>query len=220
MYIWEGRISGRSDGVHKGGKVTDEQIQTALVERDSLIIEVSPIKTDDDRQRYNAARVAVKGWLSGFMVHEKRVCDPQYQAWKNSKAWFAEQRKKVEELDAALGKELQADYIRQQAVIAKEQARLDALEQKKFDRAVAKGKPTPLPVPVAPIVQNTGKSVETDNGKVTWIDNYVPEIYDEKAIPREYLMPDMAKLNAAAKAGIEVAGVKRVNKPFQRMSGK
>lgn len=198
--------------------MTDEQIQTALVERDSLIIEVSPIKTDDDRQRYNAARVAVKGWLDRFTATEKDICDPIYRAWKNAKDRFKEGRKPAEDFDAALSRELQADRQRQLEATAKEQARLNALAQKRFDNAVAKGKPTPLPVPVAAVVQDTGKSVETDSGKVTWIDNYVPEIYDEKAIPREYLMPDMAKLNAAAKAGIEVAGVKRVNKPFQRMS--
>lgn len=198
--------------------MTDEQIQAALVERDSLIIEVLPIKTDDDRARYNAARIAVKGWLDKFTAVEKDICDPIYRAWKNAKDKFKEGRAPAETFDAALARELQADRQRQIETAAKEQKRLNDLAQKRFDNAVAKGKPTPLPVPVAAIVQDVGKSVETDSGKVTWIDNYVPEIYDEKAIPREFLMPDMAKLAAAAKAGIEVAGVRRVNKPFQRMS--
>jgi len=198
--------------------MVDQEIQTAIAERDSLIIEVSPIKTDDDQLRYNAARVQVKDWLTRFAVVEKDICDPIYRAWKNAKDKFKEGRKPAEDFDAALERELKADRIRQMEALAKEQARLNALAQKRFDNAVAKGKPTPLPVPVAAVVQDQGKSVETENGKVTWIDNWVPEIYDEKAIPREYLMPDMTKLNAAAKAGIEVPGVKRVNKPFQRVS--
>jgi hypothetical protein len=198
--------------------MTDEAIQTAIVERDTLIIEVLPIKTDDDRLRYNAARVQVKDWLARFTVVEKDICDPIYRAWKNAKDRFKDGRKPAEDFDAALERELRADRQRQLEAQAKEQARLDALAQKRFDRAVEKGKPTPLPVPVAAVVQDVGKSVETDNGKVTWVDNWVPEIYDEKLLPREYLMPDMAKLNAAAKAGIEVPGVKRVNRQFQRVS--
>lgn len=196
----------------------DAQINEALVARDALSVDVRPIETDEDRIQANSMRVRIKDWLAEFVKHEKRVCDPQYQAWKNSKAWFAEQRKPAEDLDAALSRELQADRQRQLEATAKEQARLNALAQKRFDNAIAKGKPTPLPVPVAAIVQDVGKTVEVDGAKVTWIPNWVPEIYDEKAIPREYLMPDMAKLNAAAKAGIEVAGVRRVNKPFQRVS--
>lgn len=196
----------------------DAQINEALVARDELTVDVRPIHTDEDRIQANSMRMRVKDWLTEFVKHEKRVCDPQYQAWKNSKAWFAEQRKPAEDLDAALERELRADKLRQDMERAKEQKRLDALAQKRFDRAVAQGKPTPLPVPTPAIVPDVAKTVATENGKLTWIDNWVPEIYDEKAIPREFLMPDMAKLNAAAKAGIEVAGVKRVNKPFQRMS--
>jgi len=198
--------------------MTDQEIQTAIAERDSLIIEVSPIKSDDDRLRYNAARVQVKDWLARFAVVEKDICDPIYRAWKNAKDKFKEGRKPAEDFDAALVRELQADRQRQLEAQVKEQARLNALAQKRFDNAVAKGKPTPLPVPVAAIVQDQGKSVETENGKVTWIDNWVPEIYDESLIPREYLIPDMAKITALVKANVEINGVRRVNRPFQRVS--
>lgn len=66
--------------------------------------------------------------------------------------------------------------------------------------------------------QDVTKRVTTDTGTVTWVDNYVPVIVNESLIPREYLCPDMAKLKAAAKAGIEVPGVRRVNEPYQRVT--
>jgi len=196
----------------------DTQLQQELVIRDQLIAEVQPIHTDVDRQQANNARGKVKEWLARFNEGEKRICDPIYRAWKNAKDEFKQGRTPAEAFLASLDSELLADRRRQEEAKAKEQRRLDALAQKRFDRAQAAGKPTPLPVPTPAIVPDVNKTIVTETGKMTWIDNYVPEIYDEQAIPRAFLMPDMAKLNAAAKAGIEVDGVRRVNKPFQRMS--
>ncbi len=196
--------------------MTDEAIQTAIVERDTLIIEVLPIKTDDDRLRYNAARVQVKDWLARFTVVEKDICDPIYRAWKNAKDRFKDGRKPAEDFDAALERELRADRQRQLEAQSKEQKRLNDLAQKRFDNAIAKGKPTPLPVPVAAIVQDTGKRVDVGGKTLTWVENWKARVVDESLLPREYLMPDMAKLNAAAKANIAVPGMVRVNEEFQR----
>ena len=196
----------------------DNQIQQELALRDQLIAEVQPIHTDVDRQQANNARGKVKEWLARFDAGEKRICEPIYRAWKNAKDEFKQGRAPAEAFLAALDTELLADRRRQDEAKAKEQHRLDALAQKRFDNAVAKGKPTALPVPTPAIVQDVNKTIATETGKVTWIDNYVPEIYDEKAIPRTFLMPDMTKISAAVKAGIDVDGVRRVNKPFQRTS--
>jgi len=196
----------------------DTQIQHELALRDEMITAVQPIKTDDDRLAVNGMRVKVKEWLARFNEGEKRVCDPVYRAWKNAKDEFKQGRAPAEIFLAGLDTELLLDRRRQDEAKAKEQKRLDDLAQKRFDNAVAKGKPTPLPVPTPAIVQDVSKTIVTEAGKVTWIDNYVPEIYDEQAIPREFLTPDMAKITAAAKAGIKVDGVRRVNKPFQRLS--
>ena len=196
----------------------DTQIQHELAMRDEIIYAVQPIKSDEDRLVANNDRGNVKRWLDKFTAAEKDVCDPVYRAWKNAKDKFKQGRAPAEAFLAALDTELLADRRRQDEAKAKEQHRLDALAQKRFDNAVAKGKPTVLPVPTPAIVQDVNKTIATETGKVTWIDNYVPEIYDEKAIPRTFLMPDMTKISAAVKAGIDVDGVRRVNKPFQRTS--
>jgi hypothetical protein len=194
----------------------DSQIQQALALRDELIVEVRPIQTDDDRQQANAIRLRVKDWLDRFNVIEKDICDPVYKAWKNAKERFKEGRAPAEAFLSKVDAELQADRSRQLAAQAKEQQRQNDLAQKRIERAQASGRVLPIPVAVAPIVQDVGKKVVTENGAVTWVDNYVPQVVDETKIPREYLMPDMKKLTAACKAGIEVPGVLRVNQPFQR----
>jgi hypothetical protein len=194
--------------------VKDEQQALAL--RDELIVEVRPIQTDDDRQQANAIRLRVKDWLDRFGVIEKDICDPVYKAWKNAKERFKEGRAPAEAFLSKVDAELQADRSRQLAAQAREQQRQNDLAQKRIERAQASGRVLPIPVAVAPIVQDVGKKIVTESGAVTWVDNYVPQIVDETKIPREYLMPDMKKLAAACKAGIEVPGVLRVNQPFQR----
>ena len=198
-------------------ETVEPQVQQALTIRDELIVEVRPIQTEEDRQWANQTRVEVKRWLDGFGAIEKEICDPIYRAWKNAKDRFKVGRAPAEAFDKALEDELRADRLRQQAAIAKEQKRQNDLAQKRFDRQQASGKGTPLPEPVAPIVQDTGKKVQVEDASVSWVDNWVPQIVDESLIPREYLMPDMTKLKAAAKAGIKVDGVRRVNEPYQRV---
>jgi hypothetical protein len=198
--------------------MTDDRIQQQIALRDEVLHAVQPIHTEEDRLCTNSDRLAVKGWLKQFEALESDICDPVYKAWKNAKDRFKQGKQPALDFDAALERELRADKLRQDEERAKEQRRLDAAAQKRFDRAVAAGKPTPLPVPTPAIVPDVAKTVATENGKLTWVDNWVPEVYDENVLPREYLMPDMTKLAAAAKAGIEVPGMRRVNKPFQRMS--
>lgn len=200
--------------------MTETDEQQALALRDSLIIEVQAIKTDADRVELTTARQNVKGWLDSFTAIEKAICDPVYKAWKNAKNRFAEGRAPAEKWLEAADRELRADRQRQLAAQAAEQKRQDDLAAKRVERAQASGKVLPIPVAVAPIVQDTGKRVETAAGAAVWVDNWVPRIVDESLIPREYLMPDMAKLKAAVKANIKVPGVERVNEPYMKGAGR
>lgn len=200
--------------------MTETDEQQALALRDSLIIEVQAIKTDADRVELTTARQNVKGWLDSFTAIEKAICDPVYKAWKNAKNRFAEGRAPAEKWLEAADRELRADRQRQLAAQAAEQKRQDDLAAKRRERAEAAGKVLPIPVAVAPIVQDTGRRIETEAGTATWVDNWVPRIVDESLIPREYLMPDMAKLKAAVKANIKVPGVERVNEPYMKGSSR
>ena len=194
----------------------ETQIQVLEQETSALTFDVKPIVTADDRTRYNEARIAATDQVKRVEKVEAEICDPLYKHWKHVKAMFTQAKAPAVALIEAIDRELRADRVKQQQLIAAEQARQNKLAEKRFERQQASGKGTPLPAPVAPIVQDTGKKIVTEAGAVTWVDNYVPQIVDEAKIPREYLMPDMTKLRSACKAGIEVPGVLRVNEPFQR----
>jgi hypothetical protein len=196
----------------------ETQVQVLEQETSALMFDVHPIETVEDRQRYHEARISAADQVKRVEKVEGEICDPMYQHWKRVKAMFTKAKAPAVALIEAIDRELRADRVKQQVAVAAEQARQNKLAEKRFERQQASGKGTPLPAPVAPIVQDTGKKVTTEAGAVTWVDNFVPHIVDEKAIPREYLMPDMAKLKAACKASIEVPGVLRVNEPFQRIT--
>jgi hypothetical protein len=196
----------------------DEQYNALVVARDTIIGPIKAIETQEDRERCNAARLSIKDWLGRFDSFADSVVKPMWAAYKNAKARFDEAKAPAVKFDAELERVLREDRVKQLEAQRKEQERLNNLAQKRFDRAQAAGRATPLPVPVASIVQDVGKKVETQAGTVVWVDNWKPQIVNESLIPREYLMPDMKKLAAACNAGIEVPGVLRVNEPFQRAS--
>lgn len=105
---------------------------------------------------------------------------------------------------------------------AKEQARLNALAQKRFDRQVAAGKTPDIPEPVAVIVQGAPKTSVTDEGKSSWVDHWSFVIDDPLLLPREYLMPDITKLNAQArvtKGDTKIPGGHPVNNPTPSVRG-
>ena len=197
---------------------TLDEVQQALALRDQLIIEVRPIKTDEDRLALTTARQNAKDWLDRFALVEKAICDPVYKAWKNAKDRFKEGRAPAERFLEALDVELRADRVKQQEAIRKAQQHEDELAAKRRERAEASGRVLPIPVAVAPIVQDTGKRMQTEAGAVVWVDNFVPRIVNESLIPRDFLMPDMEKIRRAVKANIKVDGVERVNEPYMKGS--
>ena len=56
------------------------------------------------------------------------------------------------------------------------------------------------------------KNVTTDNGAVQFRTVKEVVIEDESKLPREYLIPDMAKIKKVALAGVEISGVKVIDK--------
>jgi hypothetical protein len=60
-------------------------------------------------------------------------------------------------------------------------------------------------------IKKTPTTRQTDDGaKLTFRTVRKLEIYDEKKLPREYLVPDRTKITKALKAGVEVPGAKMV----------
>ena len=104
----------------------------------------------------------------------------------------------------------------------KEQARLDRLAQRRFERAEAQGKPTLIPEAISSIVRGAPKSVETEVSKVTFRTDWRAEIVDESLLPRQYLIPDEVGILAmirATKGTVKIPGVRAysVEVPVTRM---
>ena len=195
----------------------EPQVQQALTTRDELIVEVRPIETEEDRQLVHALRDRADEWLKDFNVHEDRVCKPQYDAWKNSKRWFAEQRASVEKFFARLDAALKEDRRKQQEKIARQQKRENANSVKRHERAQASGKGLLFPGPVAPIVQDEGKRVEVAGKKKTWVPNWKGQIIDAAAVPRDLCSPDAKLILARIDSGVrEIPGVHIYNDEFLR----
>ena len=201
----------------------DAVMHALVMRKDEIVAQVLPAKIETEEQKVTAteAMVLCDRYIKLVDAKDEQFCAPLYRHWKMQKGEFSKLRTPVEKVRDGFKKLLSECRAREVAAQAAEQKKLNDAAAKKYERQVekyqesGKGLP-PLPGPVAPIVQPVGKRVETEAGETVWIDNYVPQITDEAKLPREYLMPDMEKLKAACKAGIEVPGVLRVNKPFPR----
>ena len=192
------------------------QIQLLEQETSALTFEVKPIATAEDRVRYNEALDAIEAQVKRIEVIEGEICDPLYKHWRHVKAMFTKAKAPAMQMLAAINGELKADRERQRLAVAKEQERQNKLALKRYQRAQESGKGLPLPGPIAPIVQGEGKHIVVGGRTKTWVENWKAKVVDESLLPREYLMPDMVKLNAAAKANINVPGMVRYNAEYQR----
>ena len=200
----------------------DQVLHALALQRDSIMQQYKPItiETAEQKQWASEALVVLDHYVKLVDEKDEQFCKPLYDHWKMMKGEFKKLKEPAEKLKTAIQSALSDCRRRELDAVAKEQKRQNDLAIKRQERAIESGRGLPLPVAVAPIVQDTGKTVETASGdKVTWIDNYVPRIIDESLIPRKYLMPDMVKIKAMCKAGEDIPGVQRVNEPYPRVTG-
>ena len=105
----------------------------------------------------------------------------------------------------------EADRIAAEAE-AKRQAELRAIEAERA-KAEEAGKPLPeLPPEPAPIVvevaPTVSRTIRTMGGTSSIRKIPTPVIFDESLLPREYLVPDVPKINRAVKDGIKIPGTR------------
>jgi len=83
----------------------------------------------------------------------------------------------------------------------KQQAHLNKLAENQRARDIAKGRVPQVPESLAPIVPSMAKTAEVDSGaKVTARVIWHAEITNVALIPREYMVPDLTRLNGVARA--------------------
>jgi hypothetical protein len=172
--------------------------ELSLVERGESITIQNPAE-------YEAAAEYLKG-VAQLMDRIKADYAPlKKKAYDAHKEVCRAETEKLKPLEAVVSriKGLMLGWQRLQAKLAeKERARLQAQADK---RAAKTGVP-------APVIQATqaAPAVQGMNNRVTWS----CEVIDASKLPREYLQPDMAKLNEAArrmKEEFNIAGARAVS---------
>ena len=105
----------------------------------------------------------------------------------------------------------EADRIAAEAE-AKRQKELREIEEARA-KAEEAGEPLPeLPIEIKPIVAEIApivdRTIRTGGGTSSIKRTLTPVIFDESLLPREYLIPDVPKINRAVKDGIKIPGTR------------
>jgi len=187
---------------------SDEEVIAAEQQAVTIADQARALKVVDEASNaaalnmLSACRKAVKK-IDGL---KKRWLDPLNAQVKLIRSDFDEMASAAREADKILTAKTTDYRTAVQEKARKEQARLNALaakrQEKAAKRAAEKGEDAPPVVPITPTVIGPAKTVETDDGKVTYRKVIRGEVIDADAIPREWCCPDEKKLGAAARAGI------------------
>jgi len=190
------------------------------MENAKLTKELAPIKTQVSKAEVAATVLQIKtasdltpatellGEIKsvGKMITQKKesITKPLNEALRNARAFFVPIETQYLKAEKIV-KEKMVEY--QNAELAKAQKKTEVIEKKveegkmSFDKAAEKLE--------AVIPQ---KNVTTDAGAAQFRTIKDVVIEDETKVPREFLVPDMGKIRKVALAGIQIAGVKVVEK--------
>jgi len=180
---------------------------TALITESKALV----VKKQSDRQRAADLWDALRAFRKQAEAQKEEVCRPLKTAWDEAKEPFDEFVKECKGHETALQAKMSA-YDREQDRIAREeqakiQAKIDAENAKKLEKAEAKGKDlSEVVLKVAPVVQAPPKSIETQAGtKQVRQTKKVYKPKDLKSLMSAF--PDlfelsMPKFNALAKTGM------------------
>lgn len=166
------------------------------------------IKTADDLIAATDLLGKIKSVLKIVKSRMEAPIKVAYQAYKNIKT---EQEKTFgalvngcEEAERVV-KDKMVDY--QNATLAKAAVKIDVIEKKVEAGTMSFEKAADKIEAITP-----AKSVEASSGAVQFRTIREVIIENESLLPREYLVPDMIKIRKVALAGVEIAGVKVVDK--------
>ncbi len=162
------------------------------------------IKTADDMA--GAAEVLSKIKIVGKEIKNRKeaITKPINEGLKSIRAFFAPLEEQWENAERIV-KDKMVDY--QNAQLAKVEVKKDEIQEKIESGKMSEEKGEEKIAAIIP--QN---SVQVKSGTVQFRTIKEVVIEDEGKLPREYLVPDMVKIRKVALAGVEIAGVKVVEK--------
>jgi len=160
------------------------------------------IKTADDMPKAVDLLSKIKSVGKLITDKKKSITDPLNTALKNARGFFKPVEDEYANAEGIVKKKM-LDYD----IKAREQARKEA---EKIEKKVESGKMSIEKASEKLDEAQPKKSVATAEGQVQFKTIKKVVIKDEKALPREYLMPDIMKIKKVALAGVEIAGVEVV----------
>lgn len=150
-----------------------------------------PIKSKEDYELKAIALKELKSYRKEAEVQEATIAAPLKKAWDATKQLFKPFYTKVDNAELLTKKSMLTFIAEQDVKIKKLEAKFEKGEIKKVNTLLDKKSSLT-------IISNAS-SVRVTKELV---------IVDEKVIPREYLIPDLAKIKAALKNGVAVSGCK------------
>jgi len=181
-----------------------------------------------DETIYEAAefRAELKAFREKAAVSEKEIVAPLKKQYEDARAPYLALRKKIDEVESLLNRRLseyaaaenerrrQIEQREREVQLAALKAAQEEAEKKADVDAVIALEEAQAHVETKP-QENKLRSVEIGTAKVSFRDNWTYEITNAAELPREYLCPDTAKINAAVKAGKrEIPGLRIFNQPI------
>lgn len=181
-----------------------------------------------DETIYEAAefRAELKAFRKRVENAEAITAKPLKEAWEAARTPYLALRKKIDEVESLLNRRLseyaaaenerrrQIEQREREVQLAALKAAQEEAEKKADVDAVIALEEAQAHVETKP-QENKLRSVEIGTAKVSFRDNWTYEITNAAELPREYLCPDTAKINAAVKAGKrEIPGLRIFNQPI------
>jgi len=162
------------------------------------------IKTDADMP--GASELFLKIKAVGNLIKQRKdtITRPLYKMYKDAMDYFKPLEQEYSNAERVVSQKISEYREKQMAKAAKETAKIEEkVEMGKIDFQKAAEKIEKI----AP-----QKSVETGAGAVQFRTIKEVVVEDETKIPREYFVLDMVKVRKVALAGVEIPGVKVVDK--------
>jgi hypothetical protein len=210
------------------GEVMEEIKSLAVIEESntSILSEAQNLVVCDSESKLKAETilVSIRKQIKHIDSERKSWTDPLEQQKKRLIDIFKRVTQPLVDMDSKLSNDLGIYRMKLADITRKKELRLQALQEKRNERAKQAGKPNPLPETVIPYVAQPERSVSTENGKVTYIKTYKAYVTDESKVPILFgdvmIRPvNMVAINKLVGAGIRnIPGIEVKEEEISRVN--
>jgi len=184
--------------------------------RDLVLRDAQSITVHDAESEGHCANLLamVRTKLKEMDTERKFYTAPLEESKKRIIAKFNELTEPLKILEIKLGGALGCYRAQVEKARQEQEAKLQAREDKKFQKQIDKGIEPLVPEPLQVHLESSPKTIHTEAGKVTYTETYRADwehiVYDE--IPKVFsgvqiLVPDRVAVNRLINAGLRVPGI-------------